>query len=586
MSNKLLSILSLVAMAPAWAQAQVIGDTVTIGTTWYENQHIGTIGRMVEKDEFSYMHFTWTNGLNSGASDRHVYYNGIDPQGIQFWPMTGYPIESSIRAGFATLDIMGSLGPVIAFHWLTETSANTAVAVLSPFGWMVWETPLLNGQGLIWPRMQVSRDGLIRIVSHVDASAIGDPFCLYYTTGYYDSLGYYVTFDPWTEVSATMTIAQEIAVSDVSDRIAFGWTLCRVPGFPEPGGDYNQYDNDIWLLIDDDGQNLHFEDAFNLTNFIPPDSTCMANRDTLRAYTDMSLFFDQEDFLHIAFTTPGYYHFQGLITIDRSLVWHWSEQIPNEFQLVANGWYLNYAPGAWQRNVQRPSLGQDPATGYLYCMYQQYDSSTVSAAGYPSGEVYVSVSTDGGHNWSVGTNVTQTVSPMNALPGQCYSEVCPTIAKLADGECHIMYVLDRDAGNVIQGEGLWTLNEVKYHSVPVDLIPTTPLMPQDIPFHVEEPPGVEPDDGFLPTQFSLHSPFPNPFNPITTLSFTLPVAAEVKLEVFDIRGQRAGVEFISTRYPAGTHRVPFDGSDLSSGLYLAKLTTGDRWQVRKMVLLK
>jgi hypothetical protein len=151
-------------------------------------------------------------------------------------------------------------------------------------------------------------------------------------------------------------------------------------------------------------------------------------------------------------------------------------------------WWWNYIDcGAWNVKAQRAQMGQDPTTGYLYCTYQVYDCDTmaISAGGWPSGEVYVSVSTDGGFNWAVGTNVTETITTNNAAPRQCLSEICPTMADLVDGEIHILYCMDKDAGCVIQTEGTWTLNDMIYHRVPVELIPTTPLVEQNVPFHVD-----------------------------------------------------------------------------------------------------
>jgi len=98
-----------------------------------------------------------------------------------------------------------------------------------------------------------------------------------------------------------------------------------------------------------------------------------------------------------------------------------------------------------------------------------------------------------------------------------------------------------------------------------------------------------------PVSFILRPAHPNPFNSGTVLSFELPVASVVKLEVFDIKGQRVGVGppwRIPTRYPSGTHQIPFDGSDLPSGIYLARLTVedplgaGDFQQTQKLILLK
>ncbi|MFH1862705.1 MAG: T9SS type A sorting domain-containing protein [bacterium] len=98
-----------------------------------------------------------------------------------------------------------------------------------------------------------------------------------------------------------------------------------------------------------------------------------------------------------------------------------------------------------------------------------------------------------------------------------------------------------------------------------------------------------PPSQFIPLSFSLYPGFPNPFNPSTILRFDLPQAAQVKLEVFDVNGRMVGaIHELPLRqwYPAGTHEILFDGSDLPSGIYFAKLAAGDFSQVQKLVLLK
>ena len=96
----------------------------------------------------------------------------------------------------------------------------------------------------------------------------------------------------------------------------------------------------------------------------------------------------------------------------------------------------------------------------------------------------------------------------------------------------------------------------------------------------------------MPQTLALMPPYPNPFNPTTTLTFTLPVAGMVKIEVFDINGRTVGARHAvplhnaGQWYPLGTHSVLFDGSGLSSGVYLARLSAGDFTQTQKLVLLK
>ncbi|MCX6639363.1 MAG: T9SS type A sorting domain-containing protein [bacterium] len=89
----------------------------------------------------------------------------------------------------------------------------------------------------------------------------------------------------------------------------------------------------------------------------------------------------------------------------------------------------------------------------------------------------------------------------------------------------------------------------------------------------------------LPAKLELLPPSPNPFNPTTTLSFTLPHPARVSLEVFDINGRIVRAQHAAP-LPAGPHEWTFDGSDLPSGIYFARLTAGEYSSVQKLVLLK
>jgi hypothetical protein len=78
---------------------------------------------------------------------------------------------------------------------------------------------------------------------------------------------------------------------------------------------------------------------------------------------------------------------------------------------------------------------------------------------------------------------------------------------------------------------------------------------------------------------------PNPFNPITTLTYALPEAAEVELKVFNLTGQEVAT-LASGPQAAGTYRVPFDGSRLPSGLYLSRLTAGGHSEISRLLLVK
>lgn len=89
----------------------------------------------------------------------------------------------------------------------------------------------------------------------------------------------------------------------------------------------------------------------------------------------------------------------------------------------------------------------------------------------------------------------------------------------------------------------------------------------------------------LPSSFALHQNYPNPFNPSTTVRYDLPRTTEVRLAVYDMLGREVWTRDEGTQN-AGSYTVPFDGSKLSSGIYLFRITAGSWATLMKMVLLK
>jgi uncharacterized delta-60 repeat protein len=88
-----------------------------------------------------------------------------------------------------------------------------------------------------------------------------------------------------------------------------------------------------------------------------------------------------------------------------------------------------------------------------------------------------------------------------------------------------------------------------------------------------------------PSAFSLLKCSPNPFNPTTAISYQLSAVSQVNLKVYDTSG-RLVAKFVDGMQAAGMHSVTFDGSGLTSGIYLAKLEVGDFSTVQKLVLIK
>ena len=88
-----------------------------------------------------------------------------------------------------------------------------------------------------------------------------------------------------------------------------------------------------------------------------------------------------------------------------------------------------------------------------------------------------------------------------------------------------------------------------------------------------------------PMEFSLHQNYPNPFNPNTTINFEIPKTSKVTLKVFNILGEEVAT-LVSDRLTAGSYSYNWDASNLTSGVYLYRLETGDFVETKKMILMK
>lgn len=89
----------------------------------------------------------------------------------------------------------------------------------------------------------------------------------------------------------------------------------------------------------------------------------------------------------------------------------------------------------------------------------------------------------------------------------------------------------------------------------------------------------------VPTRVSLQQNYPNPFNPATRIEFGVPAQAHVRLEVFDVLGRKVA-ELLNEPMKPGWHSVSFNGSALSSGMYLYRLQVGQTVINKKMTLVK
>jgi len=97
--------------------------------------------------------------------------------------------------------------------------------------------------------------------------------------------------------------------------------------------------------------------------------------------------------------------------------------------------------------------------------------------------------------------------------------------------------------------------------------------------------GVEQVGSDIPNTYALEQSYPNPFNPTTMINFSVPESGLVTMKVFNILGQEVA-ELVNDVKAAGSYEVSFDASNLTTGMYIYKIQSGNFSSTKKMLLIK
>ena len=589
----------------------------TVGTTYYDNQHNGTAGKQLAVDQDGFVHHVWTKGQNPGSSTRHVNYRCWDPSTEGFIQEDDVQIDASTRAGFVTVAVNQDGSAFPAFHQITVTGGNPYAAAAIDFlprsgAFLTSEISHLSGDPqIIWPKVDIDIDGNLHTVS---TESEGDGL-EYYAKGFpqFDEFGFGedITWgDGFMQWDSSTFITLDVSTSWHSNRVAVAWLKDPVGLQFAEYGDYDGYN--VWLKISEDGGE-NWGESIPVTNIPPIDTSCVAlggdpticNADTMRPWLDCSVLLDDNDVAHVAFSASGnfYWDEEGVVQQNAGLVfsniWHWGED-RQEFNIINEAWFSHSSVSLGTNNLMthRPNLAIDTTNGYLYCSFVEFDSVQISLNGYPSGDAYMSVSTDGGQTWAEKTNISGTVGSndgINTPAGECASERDVMLAKfVTDGIIHVQYMLDLDNGTSIMDtpEGEATDNPIIYQRIPIEDIPTTPIRNPFRAFRADSTGypwtldiASEPRE-LTPHDFTLHQNYPNPFNPATHIQFDLQSQTQPTLTVFDVTGREVTRLLNGKTMSAGTHVVEFNATGLASGVYFYRLETPLNHQTRKMMLVK
>jgi len=151
--------------------------------------------------------------------------------------------------------------------------------------------------------------------------------------------------------------------------------------------------------------------------------------------------------------------------------------------------------------------------------------------------------------------------------------------------------LDKSTGEVINLDDDWSF---RFNHAGEKISATEELNLSDYTANFTErfslrvlPPGYESneDENEIPDELELYQNFPNPFNPVTTISFFLPESEYVKVSIFNVVGQPVAT-LVDGTLSQGEHRMEWDASAMPSGIYIYQLEAGSKVMTRKMTLVK
>jgi hypothetical protein len=560
-----LLFLALILSCMEMVFAQPIVTPRTIGSTYYERQSLGSLGRLTALDTTGGVHYCWTSSSSTGTN-RHGYYNYLMPSGILIGDTNGLRLEAENSAAYVNMSLFPDGRCTVVFHGGSMGSTQSYIYYDFFTGGGAFQGLAIpndpQGGTLICPHVTVQPNaGQVATIGMGSTGFTG----LFFSRLPYTNV---FTFNNWVMVDTPKVIAQDLATSPVSNRVALVWAhpIGEVPEYPDL-----QFDNDIYAVISPDGSTWNFNNPMNVTDFIggePPHS------DSVRGYNDLSTIFDRNDHLHVTYVVVGYWMEAGEpVSTWGSMIYHWDEE-SGTHSIITGNIYAEGDPGYANESIYcLPNLGINPTNGDLYCTWVEFsDPSDTADNGYLNGEIYASGSADGGVTWGTPVNLTNTSTP-GAVAGQCLSENYSSLAAVVNDTLHVFYEVDLYAGQAdFAIPSTVTQNPLYYMKIPANLIPLGGAFTPEI-------------TNLQPQKLQVAQNYPNPFNSTTNLTFSINQPSKVTVTIYNIMGQEVS-KLLEQSLSAGQHSVPWEAGNTPSGIYFARIQTIDDSQTCKMLLLK
>jgi len=237
--------------------------------------------------------------------------------------------------------------------------------------------------------------------------------------------------------------------------------------------------------------------------------------------------------------------------------------------------------------------------GYINCIsFDPLDAEHILVAFSNYELVSLWSTTDGGANWqAVSGNLEENINGSGTGPSVRWAEILPT----NDGNVYFaatstgLYSTTNLGGTSTtwEQEGASTIGNVVVDMIAsrtTDNLVVVGTHGNGVYSSIIGSPAAITEDDKLPQDFYLGQNYPNPFNPSTTISYTISGLSDVNLEIFNIRG-RSVITLVRQNQSAGTYHVRWNGHNrtgqrVPSGIYMYRLTAGNKVSTKQMILIK
>ncbi|MCX6829917.1 MAG: hypothetical protein NT002_11645 [candidate division Zixibacteria bacterium] len=505
-----------------------------IGVTIHDNQHYGSMQRQVDWRGTQMVHFAWTKqtttvmdelwqtgyeaydaGLgiflqegsaDSGGCDVHAGapnnisgYVGldVDTEGKAILCIdhteTGY-------AGDSKPTVWYDYAPGFCYFVPYRSKVPDSTTDYGNPGQYVYRWPSMEYQ--VWNGDTVTHvlaqwDNWHYLDPHLGSGYSGNMRISYFRRVGSDTVGHWEY--PPKAIDTVSSISAVVTASRVSGKVALVWTA----GYAEPPDDnsspwrYPQYSDVYYMMSDNMGAT--WTPTVNVTkyNYVPDESGWLAE-------TDLSALIDTDDQLHIIWNAreatpsldgPVFNHFHGC------RLFHWDNGNNVITTIKDANWDIPDSGcygDVWNRmSIVKMQLSE--CDGKFYALFVQFndiahgidnDCYRQMDEAAANGELYMSVSDNGGLNWDIARNLTNTYTPHCDTIGAviCGSEMWPSMSRfgmdksggdwtgipivdpsgsyIGNWYLDVLYVQDRYPGACVQDDGVWTYNPVKWFRLP------------------------------------------------------------------------------------------------------------------------